>query len=1114
MQKRVKKVRDLVEVRSIGGLLHREKDVSAVVESYKFTPITSDLMAQWLKRLGELGSNEKTCFAVAGKRGVGKSHFLSMFAALCGEPATRALVTDNLVRQACEFFGGAEFKIVRVFRGSADTLPAEVASAVRQIGVEQPSKEPSFDAILTSLTAAVAGVPPVLIIDSNPSRESRISRDDGPALAELAAAAKMHGVFVGLALDDDISGADGPNVQVAGTFSIDYLDPQHLYQIVDSHVFPKKQGAHSEIGDVYRSFSDRFTGFHWSEERFSSLYPLHPETLDIAPFIRFYVHDFALLGFASQAGLKILGRPSDSLIGLDEMYDAVESKLRSHDELAAAFDSLDRIEKELPETLSFNQKYVVRLALKYIFLSALAGVPATISSIMAGMLIEADKAEVDLGHLLDDISKNTELGLERSIAADGAAGYLLSGIAAQKERYEVSVKPARQKDDGPLIELLKLAKLHFTDIDGSQLFSDKGVSSILQWNNSFRRGRLIWHEARRAAVAADEGRFRDEWQVILAPGHIGEVDIADDDTPITAVWKLPDPAPNEVSDILAYRDLIESSDELNEQQDVELNRLQLSLNRILSRVLIENSRLIVNGREVRFNEEDREKHLISYLFSSHLNSAFYDLYPDHPVFGALVSHKEVESLVSKFLLERELDSPFVQKLALDVALPLELAVNDGTGLRPAAKDELLRGRFSSAVLAELELGRDEIGLTEIVSSLNDRPTGLSLEAIHLILTAMVSGCGYEFVTKQGSRISRRTLDLQLVWDDIVSIALPQQIRHAKAEIAGWCELLLEGIDEGSDAGIRMNGEISDCIIVWHRYWTTLGVERLFRDVHSEKTSLRSWKKLETIRSSIGRALDKAAEWLSSGGSPEDALLGMINCFKRSPSFYRSVLSDVEQMLAEAKRNEMRKVGISYLLRARLSDDKALESNRSELCRAVERTEGPADAASRIEDAAARFHREYGTYFVRQHDVAAHRADGFRQFLKDGKNRERFMQLKEIAETPWFDRSDRILLGSLEQWSATKLCSVDSGEKLGPDMACECGFDPEKDLPPEPRMADVYFKRSFDRFASNVIDAANSADTASGIVALRERLISALASEEDLLLEPSDLEALREHLSGI
>ena len=80
------------------------------------------------------------------------------------------------------------------------------------------------------------------------------------------------------------------------------------------------------LHDIYNEFREVLPSFRWSEQRFSSLYPLHPVTLEIAPFVRLYVQDFALLGFASEAGAKILGRPANSLIGLDEVFDRVETQ--------------------------------------------------------------------------------------------------------------------------------------------------------------------------------------------------------------------------------------------------------------------------------------------------------------------------------------------------------------------------------------------------------------------------------------------------------------------------------------------------------------------------------------------------------------------------------------------------------------------------------------------------------------------------------------------------------------------------------------------------------------------------------------------------------------------
>src|SRR5437762_1190460 len=79
--------------------------------------------------------------------------------------------------------------------------------------------------------ASMSDTPLVVVIDTAFERENRVERDDGPLLSELSSAAKLQNIFIALALDDDIAGADGVNVSISGSFQIDYLDPEHLYKI-------------------------------------------------------------------------------------------------------------------------------------------------------------------------------------------------------------------------------------------------------------------------------------------------------------------------------------------------------------------------------------------------------------------------------------------------------------------------------------------------------------------------------------------------------------------------------------------------------------------------------------------------------------------------------------------------------------------------------------------------------------------------------------------------------------------------------------------------------------------------------------------------------------------
>ena len=240
---------------------------------------------------------------------------------------------------------------------------------------------------LLRVAAENAGdVPFVLIIDTAFERSSRVARNDGETLGEISEISKKLNIFVGVALDDDIAGADGVNLAIARTFAIDYLDQEHLYRIVDSHVFPKSRQTQPLIHDIYNNFRELLPYFRWSEQRFSALYPLHPIILEIAPYIRLYAPEFALLGFASDAGNKILGRPANSLIALDEVFDCVENALRKVDDLSETFASYDRLNSEVVASIPVMQRLQAKLILKGLFLLSLDGDGTSAGEISAAML--------------------------------------------------------------------------------------------------------------------------------------------------------------------------------------------------------------------------------------------------------------------------------------------------------------------------------------------------------------------------------------------------------------------------------------------------------------------------------------------------------------------------------------------------------------------------------------------------------------------------------------------------------------------------------------------------------------------------------------------------------
>jgi hypothetical protein len=377
------KVKDLVEPGTFTEVLNFVDEPARALASYFFTDATSDLFARWLDELADLPRNQGTARALAGLRGVGKSHALAAFGALAALPDLRSTVKDAHVATSARRLLNYRYKVAHVERGTRPTLHEELSAALG--GDEEAWKtEPSK---MLSFAASMSDTPLLLIIDTAHDREARVERDDGALLSELAAAAKIQNIFVALALDDDIAGADGANVSLSGSFQIDYLDPEHLYKIADTHLFQKDEQARMTLKDMYRQLRASVPGFNWSEPRFAAIYPMHPLIADVASSVRLYVPSFAFLPFAAAAGAHAGSRPALSLVVLDELFDRSEKQLRRSSRLTDAFAAYDHLALRAVSHVPVMQRLQAKLILKGLFVLSLDGRGATAKELGAAMLL-------------------------------------------------------------------------------------------------------------------------------------------------------------------------------------------------------------------------------------------------------------------------------------------------------------------------------------------------------------------------------------------------------------------------------------------------------------------------------------------------------------------------------------------------------------------------------------------------------------------------------------------------------------------------------------------------------------------------------------------------------
>lgn len=448
------KIKDLVEPQLFEQVGNYVDDPAQALAAYRFTDVTSDLLSRWLDALAEMPAGTGAARALAGARGVGKSHTLAVFGALAGSERLRQGVDDAHVLAGAQRLAGRRYLVVRVERGTRPTLGDELAASFAAFfgGSESQwgGREPAE--VLAVAASRAMGETLVVVIDTAFNRPARVVRDDGPYLGSLAGAARDLNVFVALALDDDIADADGANVAVAGTYRIDYLDPENLYRVADQFVLRKKPQVGDTLRELYQALRATVHEFNWSQARFSSVYPVHPLVAEVASGVRLFLATFAFLPFAASAAARATSRPALALVLLDEVFDATEEELRLNPELRVLFATYDQLTAACIGQLPIMQRYQARLILKSLFVLSLDGRDATPGEMCAALLLTDEDAGGDAPRrVAETLARFAAEAPERSfVLADGPGGE--KRYRFRIASHEAAAKQAQATAPAPQVE--------------------------------------------------------------------------------------------------------------------------------------------------------------------------------------------------------------------------------------------------------------------------------------------------------------------------------------------------------------------------------------------------------------------------------------------------------------------------------------------------------------------------------------------------------------------------------------------------------------------------------------------------------------------------------------
>lgn len=1038
------KVKDIIEVRPHVASANFERDSAKAVAAYHFTDITADLMAKWLGRALEASAEAGAANALAGFRGVGKSHFLAAFGGLLRQAELRGRIEQTHVAAVLSQFHRKSLPVAFVRRGSRTTLAEEIWDALSETfaGGIQPGGSTLTD-VLAGAVEKAADSTLVILIDTAFDRLERVSRDDGAELGEIAEFARTNNLFVGIALDDDIAGADGANSAISKTFKIDYLDQEHLYKIVDSHIFPKHPRMLPVLERIYDEYRSAVPAFRWSSSRFSSLYPLHPAIMELAPFVRLYLPEFALLGFAAEAGARILGRPADSLIAPDEVFDNVEKLLRSVTSLEESFAAFDRVNDSVVANTPVMKRLQAKLILKGLLLFSLNDEGITAAEIGASMLIydekqpEAAVAEID--EVLKAFAASAPDAIRTSQDSSGETRYVFQ-VSAKSDLKSAVVAAAESVSDEDVRSTLRLLmneRFVDCDFDSPDNASVDSMAVTADWRGGKRRGRIVWNPSAEW-LSNEAGNRRFEWEIRVVFDDLIATDTTATAELPAAVWK---PAPLSESErevISGLWVLLNDTTLRNQFKDHLAAAVQtqtVAADKVFKRAFLDESILSIDGFDYNLLDEARDAESLKSLSSVMLDSLFAARYSLHPILEKPLEMSAVSSLTADFFSGARPNQTETQANARDFALPLGLATENDNGFAPLSGEKLLDTDFASLVLDAVKAANGAAKLDTIFARLSATPYGLTAESAYLVLGALAGQQLIDFVTTTGNRINRRSLDLKLVWDDLAAIAEPEIASYSKDELVAWARMLT-----GNEAIKTLSDEqfVKESLNAWLKAWHEGAIEKHFEALEDDELTARIWRlAIVAIRPFASAA--GAIEKLNDGSiSLAESIRGIAADFADSEAEFERRRDELAAVQSFVSLAPLRRKATRYTALTEYAGDDEVDSLRAKLIDQIDESRLSGDPAAHDELATTweNFRRAYIDLYMVRH---ARSAVESRERLEEIQNTEMWQEFDGLSSIQAFAPEHRINARRLINRIAKTDCTADVENLLKVDPVCVCGF---------------------------------------------------------------------------
>ena len=480
--------------------------------------------------------------------------------------------------------------------------------------------------------------------------------------------------------------------------------------------------------------------------------------------------------------------------------------------------------------------------------------------------------------------------------------------------------------------------------------------------------------------------------------------------------------------------------EFSEQLRASIHSHSIAVENILNRVMLGDGRLVIDGFDYNYTDEAQGATSLSDLFAIMLEPLFETRFSQHPYFAKKLGADDAATMVPDLHSGATKNLPEVQEQARAYGIPLGIAAEVDGVVVPEATERLLELPLVKAVMNAVDSEEGTVSIDDIASMMRQSPFGLVREGQHLLLSALVAQRQIEFVTSHGDRINQRSLDLQIIWDDIIGVARPAESKFAAKKLVKWARILT-----GNDGITAIDGDVQTAEIraafrKWVEEWNHDAVLERFDHLPDEVLTTRMWKLAEDCRKTLSLVADSIDLSLSDEISVEECLDRIADAFADSPDLLRRCTGELLIVDHFIKGTVAREEINAYLSLSEATDDPSAEELREKLYAALDAAiVDPSDSANRETGYAwDRFHKAFREAFVTAHNDTM-RSHKLKERVSDILRSDQWWELQMLASIPQIRGPELAGINAIKLKLSELGCDSDVRGALVRHPYCDCSF---------------------------------------------------------------------------